>query len=132
MSTITHPTPGARDHGDNAGHDNAHGSLKSYFVGFLLSLVLTLASFGSVMTDLVPREARLATLAVLCVVQLLVQLVYFLHLGASSKQRENTGVFICTALLIAILVAGSLWVMHNANENMMPMQMSVDQAKIRP
>ncbi len=131
MSTITHPSPhDAHPHAD--GHDKSHGSLKSYIVGFLLSLVLTLASFGAVMTDLVPRESRLLALVVLCIVQLLVQLVYFLHLGASRTQRDNTGVFICTALLIAIIVAGSLWVMHNANENMMPMQMSVDQAKSRP
>lgn len=123
MSTITHPQPGAH------GHGNAHGSLKSYIVGFLLSLALTLASFGAVMTDLVPREARIAALVVLCVVQLMVQLVYFLHLGGSKEQRDNSGVFICTVLLIAIIVAGSLWVMHNANENMMPGHMSVDQAK---
>jgi hypothetical protein len=32
-------------------------------------------------------------------------------------------------VLIAIVVAGSLWVMHNANENMMPMQMSPEQAR---
>jgi len=60
----------------------------------------------------------------LCVVQLVAQLVLFLHIGAGRSQRENTGIFLCTAFLIAIVVAGSLWVMHNANLNMMPMQMS--------
>jgi cytochrome o ubiquinol oxidase subunit IV len=29
--------------------------------------------------------------------------------------------------VIAVVVAGSLWVMHNANVNMMPMPMSVHQ-----
>jgi cytochrome o ubiquinol oxidase operon protein cyoD len=37
-------------------------------------------------------------------------------------------IFGCTAFLIAIIVAGSLWVMHNANVNMMPTHMSVEQA----
>jgi cytochrome o ubiquinol oxidase operon protein cyoD len=55
--------------------------------------------------------------------------VYFLHLGSSKDQRENTIVFICTVLIIAIVVAGSLWVMHNANTNMMPTGMSVEQAR---
>ncbi len=120
-------------HTDSGVHEprGAHGSLKSYTVGFLISVVLTLASFATVMSDLVARDARLTTLVLLAVVQLFVQLVYFLHLGSSKDQKENTGVFICTALLIAIIVAGSLWVMHNANENMMPTHMSVDHAKTR-
>jgi hypothetical protein len=47
---------------------------------------------------------------------------------ASQHQRENTVVFICTGSIIIIVVAGSLWVMHNANVNMMPMNMSVERA----
>ena len=42
--------------------------------------------------------------------------------------RANTGIFVCTALLIAIVVAGSLGVTHNANANMMPTHMSVQRA----
>jgi cytochrome o ubiquinol oxidase operon protein cyoD len=105
-----------------------HGSLRGYTVGLALSTMLTLASFGAVMADLVPHEIRLATIVTLAVVQLFVQLVYFLHLGTSKSQAENTVVFICTALAIAILVAGSLWVMHNANINMMPTEMAPGRA----
>lgn len=107
---------------------HAHGSLKGYVIGMALSLVLTLASFGAVMADWVPRRYALATIVVLCVLQLIVQLVYFLHLGTARDQRSNVGIFVCTGLLIAVIVGLSLWVMHNANENMMPMQMSVETA----
>jgi cytochrome o ubiquinol oxidase operon protein cyoD len=51
--------------------------------------------------------------------------------GQLEDQRSNTGIFICTALLIAIVVAGSLWVMHNANLNMMPMQLSPAEARAK-
>src|SRR5271165_7197389 len=98
-------------------HGSSHGSLKSYVIGMILSLGLTLASFGAVMTDLVPHRFGLATIVVLCVGQLVVQLIYFLHIGASRDQRTNTGIFLCTAFLIAIIVGLSLWVMHNANAN---------------
>ena len=101
-----------------------HGDLKSYFVGFALSTLLTLGAFGAAMSDVVPRGAALDIVVVLCVVQLVVQLVFFLHMGMAADQRANTGVFICTALLITVIVAGSLWVTHNANANMMPTQMS--------
>jgi cytochrome o ubiquinol oxidase operon protein cyoD len=102
-----------------------HANLSGYVIGFGVSTLLTLASFGAVMTGLLPRSA---TLALLCVAQLLVQLVFFLHLGSAPDQRSNTGIFLCTALLIAIIVGGSLWVTHNANANMMPSQMSARRA----
>lgn len=108
-----------------------HGSLKSYTLGFALSLLLTFASFGAVMLDVLPRQLRLPVVVGLCVAQLLVQLVYFLHMGSSPDERANTGIFICTALLIAIVIAGSLWVMHNANLNMMPMQLSPAEARAK-
>jgi cytochrome o ubiquinol oxidase operon protein cyoD len=57
-----------------------------------------------------------------------VQLVFFLHLGGAPAQRNNTVIFVLTALLIATVVSGSLWVMHNANTNMMPTQMTPERA----
>jgi cytochrome o ubiquinol oxidase operon protein cyoD len=108
----------------------AHGSVTSYAVGLGLSLLLTFASFGAVMSGLLPSELRLPAIVLLCVLQLLVQLVYFLHMGSAADQRENTAIFVCTGVLIAILVAGSLWVMHNANVNMMPTHMSPERARL--
>lgn len=106
-----------------------HGNLTGYVVGLGVSLVLTLASFGTVMSGLVPHGAAMGLLVLLCVAQLLAQLVFFLHLGSAPDQRANTGIFVCTALLIAIIVAGSLWVTHNANANMMPTHMTVERAR---
>jgi cytochrome o ubiquinol oxidase operon protein cyoD len=115
-------------HAHASAHAASHGSIKSYTVGLSLSVLLTLASFGAVMTDLVPHNLRMPAIVALCVIQLLVQLVYFLHLGTAKDQRDNTIVFACTGFIIAIVVAGSLWVMHNANTNMMPTTMSVERA----
>lgn len=117
--------------GHDSTHDSGHGSLTSYVIGFVLCVALTLASFGAVMYDVVPRGMGLTAIVVLCVVQLIVQLVFFLHIGTAREQRSNTGIFLCTALLIVIIVAGSLWVMHNANLNMMPTHMTIDRAKAK-
>lgn len=106
-------------HGDH-GHDNSsHGSLKSYIVGFILSVILTLGSFGLLMVEGVPRGVILPGIIVLCVAQLLVQLVFFLHMGTSKSQRDNLSAFVFAVFVIAIIVVGSLWVMHNMNANMM-------------
>ena len=112
----------------HVGDDASLGSLKGYMIGTVLSLVLTLASFGVVMFRVVSPAFGLAAIVVLCVAQLVVQLFYFLHIGASRSQRANTGIFVCTAFLIAVIVGLSLWVMHNANVNMMPTHMSIDRA----
>lgn len=115
------------DHGAYASQSH----LRNYVVGFFLSLLLTFASFGVVMLGVVPAGMGLTSIVLLCVAQLVVQLVYFLHIGAKRSQRQNSAIFLCTAGLIAIIVAGSLWVMHNANTNMMPTHMSIERAKLR-
>ena len=109
-------------------HGASHGSLTSYVAGFVLCLVLTGLSFGAVMGGFVPHEKILAAITMLAVVQLLVQLVLFLHLGTAPDQRNNTVIFVLTVLLITTIVSGSLWVMHNADINMMPTQMTPERA----
>lgn len=95
-------------HSVHAGETAPHGSLRGYTVGLLLSVALTLAAFATVMTGALPARLALAGMVGLCVAQLLMQLVYFLHLGTGPGQRGNTAIFVCTGLLIAIVVAGSL------------------------
>lgn len=108
---------------------HAAGGVRRYTIGFVLSLALTVMSFGAVRLYGFSGSQMLGLIVALAVVQLLVQLVYFLHLGSSKDARENTVVFACTIGLILIIVAGSLWVMHNANLNMMPTSMSIENAR---
>ena len=115
----------------HAAHGASHGTLKSYVVGFILSLGFTALSFGAVMTGVLPRDMILPAITLLAVVQVLVQLLFFLHLGTAPEQRNNTVIFLLTALLIVIVVALSLWVMHNANANMMPTHMSIERARAK-
>jgi len=114
---MAHPSSTAEGHDSHA----SHGSVKSYLVGFVLCIVLTALSFGVVMTGALTGFAAVSAIVVLCVLQLLVQLVFFLHMGTSPEQRENLSSFVFTVLIIAIIVGGSAWVLHNMNANMMPM-----------
>jgi cytochrome o ubiquinol oxidase subunit IV len=116
---------------NHTAHGASHGSLQSYVTGFILSLGLTALSFGTVMSDALPRDVILPAFTLLAVAQLLVQLVFFLHLGTAPGQRNNTVIFVLTGLLIATIVAGSLWVMHNANVNMMQTQMTPERARAK-
>lgn len=110
------------NHSSHDAHHDAHadhGSTKSYLIGFVLSVLLTLASFGVVMSGKVPHDLMMPGIVVFGVAQLIVQLVCFLHMGTSPSQRANLAIMLFTILILAIVVVGSLWVLHNMNVNMM-------------
>ena len=116
-------------HGHNEAHVHghgpggaAHGSFKGYMTGFLLSVVLTGIPFWLVMGK-VFQDHQTTTLIVLAfaIVQILVHMVYFLHLNTSSEGGWNMLALIFTMVLVVITLSGSLWVMYHMNANMMPM-----------
>jgi cytochrome o ubiquinol oxidase operon protein cyoD len=84
---------------------SSHGPIGSYAVRLGLSFLLIIGPFGAVMSGIVPRALALPAIVVLCVGQLLVQLVWFLHPGTRKEQRENTVNLVFTGLMIAIMVA---------------------------
>ncbi|AEI76373.1 cytochrome o ubiquinol oxidase protein CyoD [Cupriavidus necator N-1] len=112
---------GAHDsHDSHAGHDT-HASFKSYAIGFILAVILTVIPFKLVMDGSMDKGTILWIILGMAVVQMLVHLKYFLHLDTSSEQRSNVIALLFTALILVIVVAGSLWIMHNLNANMMVM-----------
>ncbi|WP_341319335.1 cytochrome o ubiquinol oxidase subunit IV [Paraburkholderia sp. IMGN_8] len=107
-------------HTVHAGHDGeAHGTARGYMIGFVLAVLLTAASFGIVMTGALQGHQALLAIAGLALVQIIVHLVFFLHMNTSSAQRWNVTAFAFTALTALILIGGSLWVMHNVSMMMM-------------
>lgn len=96
-----------------------HGSVKTYLVGFILSIILTGIPFWIVMEGSASHATMLAAILVSAVVQIMVHLVCFLHMNTSSSERWNVAALAFTVLIIAILVVGSIWIMWNLNLNMM-------------
>jgi cytochrome o ubiquinol oxidase subunit IV len=92
-----------------------------YVIGFVASVVLTLAAYVSVEYGLSSGAALLAVVAVLAIMQAIVQLYFFLHLGEEAKPRVRFLTFSFMTLILVIIVGGSLWIMHNLNYNMMQM-----------
>ena len=100
-------------------HDASHGSVKSYAIGFILSVILTLIPFGLVMYPTLPKSITLMIVLAFAVIQVLVHLVYFLHLDRSEEQRENVIAFVFAGLVIVLLVGLSLWIMFSIHTYMM-------------
>lgn len=103
-----------------------HGSLRSYIIGFLTSLLLTAVSFALCLYKPFSEMTTIYTIVSLALIQAVVQLLYFLHLGQEDRPKWETGVFFMMLLLLLIIAIGSLWVMNDLNERMMidmPMEM---------
>jgi cytochrome o ubiquinol oxidase subunit IV len=99
-------------------HDASHGSVKTYAIGFILSVILTLIPFGLVMYPTLPKSITLMIVLAFAVIQVLVHLVYFLHLDRSEAQRENVIAFVFAGLVIVLLVGLSLWIMFSIHTYM--------------
>lgn len=96
------------------------GSFKAYLLGFVLSILLTLSSFYLVMEKSLSGWTLLFTISGLALIQAIVQLVLFLHLGKEKKPRLNLLIFLFMALVLVIIVFGSIWIMENLNYRTMP------------
>jgi len=109
----------AHSHNGHDSHDAGHGSVKSYAIGFILSVILTLIPFGLVMYPTLPKSITLMIVVAMAVIQVLVHLVYFLHLDRSAAQRNNVIAFVFAAIVIVLLVGLSLWIMFSIHTFMM-------------
>lgn len=101
--------------------------LTLYVIGYVLSLVLTIMVFalviahGRLEADQDPGQTILLIVA-LAVAQLIVQAIFFLHLGAQEqhKPRWHSASFLLMIFVMLFIVIGSIWVMNNLDYNMMP------------
>ena len=90
---------------------------------FAATLIFTVSAVLFIVLGVVDGRMNPAVtglIAILAVAQIFVHLYYFLHMNASSEQRWNVMAFVFTVVVVAIVVGGTLWVMHNANILMMP------------
>lgn len=91
-----------------------------YVIGFVLSIILTLVAYILVVNHVMSGAGLVAVIVGLAIIQLFVQLFFFLHLGEESKPRWNLMSLLFAAMVVIIVVFGSLWIMNNLNYNMMP------------
>ena len=126
MST-TAGTADAHAGGHGHGHDNGHaeaghpeGTLKGYVIGFALSVILTAIPFALVMGGFLPPAVTAIAIILFAVAQIIVHMIFFLHMSMKSEGGWSVMALIFTLILVVIALSGSLWVMYHLNTNMMP------------
>ncbi len=104
---------------------NSSGDMKSYVIGFVLSLVFTFIPYYLVVNQTITGTALLAAILGFAVLQMVIQITFFLHLGRGPKPNWNFFFFISTVGIILVVVGGSVMIINNLHYNMAPS----DQAK---
>lgn len=116
-----HAAHGHNGHGSGAheggqgSHEGGHGSLKSYVIGFLLSIVLTIIPLVAVMNGMFSKQVTTVLILAMAVLQFAVQLLFFMHIREENKPRYNLISLIFGLVIMLTIVAGSIWIMtYNA------------------
>ena len=91
-----------------------------YTIGLALAVILTATSFWVANTSLLWAPGIPLGLAVLAIAQMGVHLVFFLHITTGPDNTNNVLALAFGVLIVTLVVAGSLWIMTNLNDNMMP------------
>ena len=126
--TTVRADPSHPDHGPPASHDDhhaegaaGHGTMGSYMIGFGLSVFLTAIPFWLVMSGVIENKTVTGFLVMgFALVQIVVHMVYFLHMNSKSEGGWTVMAMLFTVVVIVITLSGSLWVMYHLNANMMP------------
>ena len=100
--------------------EDASSGLLIYTIGLILAVILTLTSFWVANTTLLWAPGVALGLAVLAIAQMGVHLVFFLHITTGPDNTNNVLALAFGVLIVILVVAGSLWIMTNLNDNMMP------------
>ena len=107
-------------------------TLGAYVSGFIMSIALTFAAYVVVQAhtassnEVLAQPTVLITILFFAVIQLIVQLYYFLHLGEETKPRWRLMTLLMAVSFVLILVIGSIWIMANLDYHMTGSQETID------
>ena len=91
-----------------------------YLTGLGLAILLTATSFFVAGTDLVWLPSIPVAIVVLAIAQMGVHLVFFLHVTTGPDNTNNVLALAFGLMVVFLLVGGSIWIMANMRQNMMP------------
>lgn len=94
-------------------NDTYRRELRSYLTGLGLSVILTAAPFTLVAWGGLGTAATLRLTGVFALVQVIVQLRYFLHIDLSRQKREDLHLILFSTLLLALMAGGTIWILAN-------------------
>ncbi len=99
---------------------HSHGSRRGYLIGFALSVILTAIPFWLAMSGVLDNRIAAILVTLLAFAQITVHTIFFLHVNTKAEGGWILMAFLFTAVMIVIVISGSLWIMYHLHGNMMP------------
>ncbi len=115
----------SESHNHKSKPNEEHGTVWSYVIGFILSLIYTIIPYQLVVNKILTGNALLAAILAIAVLQMAIQLLFFLHLGRGPKPLYNIIFFFATAGIIVMTIGASLFIMDNLYRNMLPDEVTI-------
>ncbi|CAA3710466.1 Cytochrome o ubiquinol oxidase protein CyoD [Candidatus Portiera aleyrodidarum] len=92
--------------------------LKDCIIGFIISLLLTALAYMVVVGNIrFPNLAIKIIIALFAILQIVVQMIYFVNIKEISQLDTNiyVGSLLFTLTIMFIILGGSLWIFSNIN-----------------
>jgi cytochrome o ubiquinol oxidase operon protein cyoD len=99
------------EHQNEHQHEEHQGSFKSYTIGFILSIVLTIIPLYMVLNHTVTGGDLIFFILIFAVLQFIVQLFFFMHIRSGEAPRYNVMALILGLVIAFTIVASSIWIM---------------------
>ena len=94
-------------------------TIRTYMTGLALALVLTIIPFAAVAFGWLPTGPLAILIATAAIVQVLVHFRWFLHIDLRHTEPDRLAMLAFAAVLLFIMIGGTLWVMFDLNMRMM-------------
>lgn len=93
---------------------------RTYVIGYVLALILTLIPFAIVAWSDLTRMTQWVVIGICALIQVVVHFRFFLHVSLAKQKREDLHLILFTMLILVIMVGGTLWIMFSLYTRVMP------------
>lgn len=82
-----------------------------YIVGFIISIVLSLGALWLALARQFSTEVLLTAILILAILQIGVQMFFFMHITESPKPQFNLWILGLGMFFTFVVISGSIWIM---------------------
>ncbi|MFB9757452.1 MULTISPECIES: cytochrome o ubiquinol oxidase subunit IV [Bacillaceae] len=95
----------------NHEHTEHTGAMKSYIIGFILSIILTIIPLILVLNHMMAKKLLTVSILIAAILQFALQLFFFMHIREGDGPRYNVMALILGLVFAVTVILGSIWIM---------------------
>jgi cytochrome o ubiquinol oxidase subunit IV len=101
-----------------ASDNDCRDEFRAYALGICLAVVLSAIPFALVHWHLLAHSWLIVAISLFALLQVVVHFRFFLHIDLSTQKREDLELILFSALLLAVMAGGTIWILLNLQSRM--------------